>query len=231
MTQTTLPDGRIFMIDEAIAAAFPGAAIGYVVADVTVTEAGHEGWERLAGELEAAGVTRENLTAQPQIKAWREAYKSFGVKPSDYPCSVEALTKRVLKGGQVHVNSVVDLYNYLSVKFGLTMGAMDLDHLAGNLVLRYGREGETARLFGVDKPVEVTPKQAVFADDKRIFSWLWNYRDAPDTGVTTATRRAVFLVDSLLGVEPVEPVLEALCGELEQMDGCWVVARGVVSSA
>ena len=226
--QAVFPDGRTFTIDAAILEAFPGAAVGYIVADVAVTDAGHDGWPQLAESLAKKGITRENLTAQPEIKAWREAYRSFGVKPSDFPCSVEALTKRVLAGKQIHVNSIVDTYNYVSVEYGLTMGAMDLDHLDGDFVLRYGRDGETARLFGVDVPVAVTDKQAVYVDGSRIFSWLWNYRDAPETSVTPATRRAVFIVDSLLGPDAVKPGLTALAEEIGKIADCKILGQGVV---
>jgi DNA/RNA-binding domain of Phe-tRNA-synthetase-like protein len=44
----------------------------------------------------------QQLTSQlPKMAAWREAYRIFGVKAKDYPSSVEALYKRVTKGGSV----------------------------------------------------------------------------------------------------------------------------------
>src|SRR5438128_1119721 len=49
-------------------------------------------------------------TSHPHIAAWREAFQSFGVNPSKYPCSVEALLSRVLRGQELpSINLVADL--------------------------------------------------------------------------------------------------------------------------
>ncbi|MFB0535765.1 MAG: B3/4 domain-containing protein, partial [Anaerolineae bacterium] len=63
----------------------------------------------------------------PHVAAWRAAYSTFGVKPSKYRSAVEALTRRVLKGGELpRINKLVDLGNCLSVKYVLPMAAYDL---------------------------------------------------------------------------------------------------------
>ena len=41
------------------------------------------------------------ISKLPKIAAWREAYRVFGVKAKDYPSSIEALYKRLAKGGSV----------------------------------------------------------------------------------------------------------------------------------
>jgi DNA/RNA-binding domain of Phe-tRNA-synthetase-like protein len=43
-------------------------------------------------------LTLETLAQHPHIVAWRDAYRRFGAKPKKYPCSVEALLQRTLKG-------------------------------------------------------------------------------------------------------------------------------------
>ena len=52
----------------------------------------------------------------PHIAAWRQAYKSFGAKPSKFLCSVEALLSRTIKGHDLPtVNYLVDIYNAVSI--------------------------------------------------------------------------------------------------------------------
>ncbi|HJX38458.1 MAG TPA: hypothetical protein VJ714_07655, partial [Anaerolineae bacterium] len=49
----------------------------------------------------------EPLSSHPHISSWRSAYSSFGVKPTQYRCAVEALLRHVVKGGTVpHINKV-----------------------------------------------------------------------------------------------------------------------------
>lgn len=227
--EVSLPDGRRLRIDPAISQAYPRAAVGYVVADVTVTDDAFEGWDSVRQHLAKQAITKDTLKDQPEIAAWREAYRSFGVKPSDYRSSVEALTRRVLDGKTVQVNNLVDVYNATSVEQGMPMGAMDLDHVTGDIVLRYGKATETATLFGLDKPVEVTPKQVVYADDKRIITWLWNYRDAPDTGVTLQTKRVILFIDSLSGAATVEPALRMLEQRVAALPGCTIAISGILA--
>ncbi len=226
----TLPDGRVFRITDEVAKAFPQAAVGYVVADVIVQESTTDWLPQMQVVLQERGVTRDTLTSQLEISAWRQAYKSFGVKPSDFRCSVEALTRRALDGKPAAINTVVDEYNYVSVKHGLPMGAMDLEHVTGDIELRFGKTGEKAELLGVDKPVDVTDRQVVYADDKRIITWLWNYRDARDTAVTLQTKQAVFFIDSLQGRSVVELAVAELADRLEADLGAKVLAQGIVSA-
>ncbi|MCJ7619801.1 MAG: hypothetical protein MUP64_06255, partial [Anaerolineae bacterium] len=41
------------------------------------------------------------LSSHAHISPWRAAYSSFGVKPTQYRCAVEALLRHVVKGGTV----------------------------------------------------------------------------------------------------------------------------------
>lgn len=38
------------------------------------------------------------ISQLPKIAAWREAYRTFGVKAKDYPSSIESLYKRIVRG-------------------------------------------------------------------------------------------------------------------------------------
>ena len=38
----------------------------------------------------------DEVAENPRLKSWREAYRSFGAKPSEFRSSIEALVRRVL---------------------------------------------------------------------------------------------------------------------------------------
>ena len=205
-------------IDAPLLVAFPEARVGWLVASV-VPVSFHPEVERLKSGLEAhlnaLGLDETNLPRHPDVARWRETYSRMGVKPSKYRCSLEALARRVLKHqGLWDVSDVVDGYNVLSVRHLLPLGAYDRDLLAGDLTLRFGREGETFRgLGGLDEPVD--PRQVVYADDARVCCWLWNHRDSREVSVTPVTRRALFFVDQAF--DPVHSSLEAALEDLEAL--------------
>lgn len=225
-----LQDDKSFVVDQAIWDKFPQAAIGYLVATLPAeVHVASEDWLSEAMQaLADKGITAENLREQPEINGWREVFGSFGVKPSKYLASVEALAKRALKDKPARISPVVDLYNAISLKHLIPMGALDLDKMQGNIELRYGRAGETAQLLGVEKPVPVEPAHVVYADQKQILTWLWNHRDAVATAVIADTKHAVFFADSLQGPTHAQTAIAELADGLKQV-GADVTTQGVMS--
>src|ERR1700761_1255277 len=95
-----------------------------VTADGLQTTATHP----LADEYLAGTVAhRSPPWAEGHLEAWRTAYRGFGAKPQRTPCSVEALTARMLKDGHLPaVNAVVDLYNAISVRSAIPIGGENI---------------------------------------------------------------------------------------------------------
>jgi len=74
----------------------------------------------------------------------RKLYKSFGVDPSRYRPSSEALLRRVIKGNDLYqINNAVDSCNLACLKFLLPVGMYDLDLVLGDVCLRSGLPGES----------------------------------------------------------------------------------------
>ena len=225
-----LTDAVQLSIDEAVRQRYPQAAIGYLVADIptTLKEPAEDLIATATQSLVDRGVSSENLSKQPEIAAWREVFRSFGVKASDYLSSAEALAKRALKGSPPVVHGVVDAYNAVSISTLTPMGAVDLAKLTGNLQLRYGNAGESADLLGMEKPVEVKPEHIVYADDKQVVTWLWNHRDAKLTAVQPASQKVVFLADSLSGPQAANDAINKLAAYLQEL-GVTIVSQGCVA--
>jgi DNA/RNA-binding domain of Phe-tRNA-synthetase-like protein len=84
------------------------------------------------------------LSAIPEVAAWRAAYKGFGIKRTSYRSSAERLIKRVLAGQPLpQINALVDLYNMVSLETGLCLGCDDLDKTSGALMFRFATAGDT----------------------------------------------------------------------------------------
>jgi DNA/RNA-binding domain of Phe-tRNA-synthetase-like protein len=83
------------------------------------------------------------LSENPVIREWREAYQKFKTKKGARS-SIEALLSRVKKGNALGtINPLVDIYNAISLRFGLPCGGEDIDTFAGTvrLTTATGTEG------------------------------------------------------------------------------------------
>ena len=157
----------------------------------------------------------------PHIASWREMYRSFGTKPSDYRPSAEALVRRSLKTGKLPViNTAVDLYNVVSVKYIIPMGGFDADKVEGDIYLRESDGGEVFTPLGASIQEETFRGEVVYADDRRILTRRWNYRDADETKITDETRNLVMFIDASpeIKLDCVESALDELLMHLEE--GC-----------
>ena len=222
------------VVDPQIKANFPDARIGWMLVDLNVQEShpyAEELKTTLASVLAQRGITEENLTSHPDIARWREVFRSMGVKPNKYKSTVEALVKRVLKGQNMwDISSVVDVYNCVTVLTFLALGAFDTAYIDGDVVLRYAKEGETFLPLGSEEEIIPTdPRQIVYADNSKIISWLWCYRDTRLTGVTLKTKEALFIMDTAFTLETmsVEDGMALLSEHLQKI-GCIVKDSGIV---
>jgi DNA/RNA-binding domain of Phe-tRNA-synthetase-like protein len=150
------------------------------------------------------------LTQHPYIASWRQIYKRFGTKPGDYRPSAENLLRRALKTGQLYrINTAVDIYNIVSVKYLLPMGGFDIDHVDGTIRLRKSDGGESFHPLGTKGPEETYLGEIVYADDSRVLTRRWNYRDAVETQITEDTVNVVMFFDASAEI-PINVVTDAM---------------------
>ena len=122
---------------------FVGACI---TANISNTQYSADLWSEIdtLGAEYRATLTTESLKDMTSIQATRRIYKLCGKDPSRYRPSGEALVRRVLQGkGLYQVDTLVDLINLASMKYGYSIGAFDADKFSGDtLTLCIGKEGE-----------------------------------------------------------------------------------------
>ena len=128
---------------EAVCPSFVGAA---VEAGAVNSEYSAPLWAEISA-LEASlrqRLTTESVKQMPAVEATRRVYRACGKDPSRYRPSAEALIRRVLQGKRLYqIDTLVDLVNLASMKFGYSIGGFDADKFAGGtLTLGIGREAE-----------------------------------------------------------------------------------------
>lgn len=147
-----------------------------------------------------ASLAERDLEKLPEIARWRAAYRAFGSKKTGHRNSCEALLRR-LKAGELlpRVLPLVDLYNAISVRFRVPVGADDLALLKPPLAFRYARAGDRFLDGGQDPPVEDPPAEGevVYADSEKILCRRWNWRQDARSRIRPETRDAVVLIQTL----------------------------------
>lgn len=202
---------------------FPAYRVGLVVAsELHIVPERTPGLEREVREAEAGAAQLLEgvaLADVPELRAWREAYKAFGVKKTSYRSSVERLLKRVQQGaGLPQVNTLVDTYNAVSVRYRTPVGADDLANVSPPLGFRYSRPGDTFFAMGDESRTPDPPRagEVVYADAEKCLCRRWNWYQDARSAISLRTTRAVLTVQAITPESSarVEDAVERLCALL-----------------
>ncbi len=181
-----------YSISDKIFRRFPGYVRGVVVAQGVRNHPSPEALVQMLREVEES--TRNNLKIEqvaetPRIKAWREAYRSFGAKPSEFRSSIEALVRRVLRHEPLpSINALVDIGNIVSLRHLVPAGGHAIDVLTGDIVLRPATGREEFTPFGSDKMEHPLPGEVIFAEGDTVLTRRWTWRQANHTLTQLETR-------------------------------------------
>ena len=229
-----MPETNVALTIAELLPRFPAYRVALVVAEGLALETARppELAALIAGvEAEVGEAWGERPSGEiPEIRAWREAYKGFGVKKTSYRSSVERLIRSIQRGrGLPGVNTLVDAYNAVSARHLMPVGADDLDRLTGPLAFRYARPGDRFTALGDESATDDPPKQGevVYADAEKVLCRRWNWYQDARSATSLGTRRAAITVQHLGGGAALESAVEELCDWLDRFCGArcaWQIA-------
>lgn len=135
----------------------------------------------------------ETLKDNQTVRAYRDFYWKLDIDPTKTRPSGEALLRRVLHGKKLpRISTVVDAYNLASMKTVIPISGFDKDRLNPPFHVRFARNGEAFTGIGMDKPITLTDKMLVLADEKQILC-IYPYRDSDYTKITGQTRNVLIV--------------------------------------
>ncbi len=135
----------------------------------------------------------ETLKDNPTVRAYRDFYWKLDIDPTKTRPSGEALLRRVLHGKELpRISTVVDAYNLASMKTIIPISGFDKDRLNPPFQIRFAKNGETFTGIGMNKPIILTDKMLVLADEKQILC-IYPYRDSDYTKITGQTRSVLIV--------------------------------------
>ena len=148
-----------------------------------------------------------NAQSHPRIALYRETLKrTYGLSPKKFPQSNESLYKRLLKEKKAlpAINPIVDFYNSISIKHGVTAGAFDIDDLKsrGNLPLelRISAEADTFLALGTPdggEAITIPKGELSYAQGSTVLTRHLAWRQAIPGLVNSQTKNVVFVSEIL----------------------------------
>lgn len=142
-------------------------------------------------------LTAATFSDNTVIQEWRQAYRQFK-KKRGARSSIEALLKRVSQGKELYpINPLVDLYNSISLQFGVPTGGEDLAQITGDLHLGVAQGGENFQPLGVDHEEPAQAGEVIYYDDLGAICRCLNWREAQRTMLTESTTTAILMVEAI----------------------------------
>ena len=164
----------------------------------------------------------ENLAEHPRIKPWREAYKAFGAKPSEFRSSVEAMTRRVLRNDQLpSINALVDIGNLVSLQHLVPVGGHSMDELTQDIALRLATGDEDFMPFGSTEIEHPLPGEVIFVEGNTVLTRRWTWRQANHTLTLPETQSIEINIDRLppVELEEIHAIANQVMGLVEEFCG------------
>jgi DNA/RNA-binding domain of Phe-tRNA-synthetase-like protein len=215
----------IYHVDPPLFSKYPGYVRGLVIVRRAINIAGPiDEVQRLLLGAQTATRQRTDLeppAAHPHIAAWREAYRAFGAKPSEYPSSIEALVKRVRRGDEVpYINTLAAICNSASLRHLVPIGghAIDVMQADGELRLGFARGDEEFTPFGGGPLEHPIPGEVIFTyNASTVLCRRWTWRQGEFSKLQRTTNAVEINIDGLppvtrADVEMISNDLAALVG-------------------
>ncbi len=208
-----------FKIDNKIFEKFPNLNLGIVIVKGINNAGNNEDILNLINEkIQEIKVNfnMKTLSQNPKIVAWRNAYSLFGVKPKKYKCSVENLYRLILDGIELrHINKVVDVYNYISIKHMIPVGGDDIDKIDGNITLKFAQGDETFVELNSQEIKNPKEEEIIYLDDKEVLCRRWNWRECNKSKMTEETKNVALVVE---GIPPIlKEDIKKIINELSEL--------------
>ena len=188
-----------FIIEDAFWQVFPNAKIGIILCNnIDNTIKDENKYALLLEDAEKAAdkfFTEVEFSNNKVVKVWRDAFQNFKTKKGARS-SIEALLKRVNNGNHIGtINPLVDIYNSISLKFGLPCGGEDIETFVGDVRLTKAVGDEDFITLGSQESAPPYEGEIVYKDDKGAICRCWNWRESVRTMLTENTKDAFLCIE------------------------------------
>lgn len=155
-----------------------------------------------AAIVREAAVTRERfadpaaIRSSAEVQPFHAILRHVGANPRRDQNSVERLLTFAFKKGDLPaINSLVDAYNLVSLRTGLSLGAHDLDRIAPPVTLQLLSGTESFQPLGASEPAEARAGEFGYVDGQRRLLCRLDVVQADFSKVSETTRNVLLIVE------------------------------------
>ncbi len=188
-----------FVIEDDFWSLFPSAKIGVVIChgiDNSIKD--EEQYKEMISKAEKEALNHlqnAEFSSNEVIKVWREAFQKFKTKKGARS-SIEALLKRVSNGNHLGtINPLVDIYNSISLRYGLPCGGEDIDTFAQDIRLTKAVGNENFVTLGSNESAPPYEGEIVYKDNEGAICRCFNWRESVRTMLTENTKNALLCIE------------------------------------
>jgi len=188
-----------FIIEDNFWSLFPHAKIGTIICegiDNSIKDV--ESYEKIMQNAEKEAhkfISMDEFSSNPTISVWRKAFQKFKTKKGARS-SIEALLKRVKNSNHIGtINPLVDIYNSISLRYGLPCGGEDIDTFVGDIRLTQANGNEPFIPLGSTGNNPPYEGEIIYKDNEGAICRCWNWREAMRTMLTENTKNAFLCIE------------------------------------
>lgn len=146
--------------------------------------------DRLKREL-----TPQSIKNDPILAGFRSLHEKIGRSNRRFPAASESLLNLFIKKDLIpKINTVVDIYNLVSLETRLSLGAHDTTKINGNVTLRMTNGNERFEPLGSISPIKIDAGEYCYIDDSNEILCRLEHKQVEKTKVTAETRSCFFII-------------------------------------
>lgn len=191
----------VFQYDAAILETFPNIVGGVITAsgisNGPASPALQNAYLKRQQEVLSA-LGSKPLSEVESLAAWRSAFRTFGVDPTQYRSAAEALLRRLTKKGDIpSINTLVDIGNMVSIRYGLPVAVVDRSGFAAPITVHFADGNEPFRNLNQQEVDHPAPGEVIFTDaDGQGVARRWCWRQSEESAAREATTDVVITVEA-----------------------------------
>ncbi len=216
----------VFQYDAEIMSRFPKTVGGVIVGnDVTNPPTSTQLAELYQKEQETViqRIGDTTLSELPTLSAWRSVLRGFGVDATKYRSAPEALLRRLTKKGDIPcINTLVDIGNIISIRYGVPVAVFDLQRVQGTITVHFADGSEHYQELGNDEVIHPDVGEVVFSDETgMVIARRWCWRQSETGAAIESTQNILVTIEAQHegGLEDATKAVGEMLDLLQQFSG------------
>ena len=171
-----------------------------------------------------------NIEEDKILNGFHKIHENGEISKRKYTPASENLIRSLIERNSFYsINPIVDIYNIISLKTKLCLGAHDIDKVSGNVTLRFHNGNETFIPVGDGTVHKVKLNEYSYIDDNNDILCRLEVRQVEKTKVTEDSKNVFYIVEG--NMETPDEYLDEVCKEIISITTNDLGGRGYIKEA